>query len=130
MLGQRSAAGVINVITKKGDEGKPRFSFTVETGFEKALKLPNKLGAVDFMTLVNEGSINDNKDPNKYIYSPELIQKYRDNENPYLYPDVDWYKEILDKTTPVHRYNFNVSGATNAFRYFVDLDWYLREWFS
>ena len=49
MLGQRSAAGVINVITKKGDEGKPRFSFTVETGFEKALKLPNKLGAVDFM---------------------------------------------------------------------------------
>lgn len=129
MLGQRSAAGVINVITKKGDEGKPRFSFTVETGFEKALKLPNKLGAVDFMTLVNEGNINDNKDPNKYIYSPELIQKYRDNENPYLYPDVDWYKEILDKTTPVHRYNFNVSGATNAFRYFVDLDWYRENGF-
>lgn len=129
MLGQRSAAGVINVITKKGNEGKPRFSFTVETGFEKALKLPEKLGVLDFMDLVNEGRINDTKNPDGYIYSPELIQKYRDNVNPYLYPDVDWYKEVLNKTTPVHRYNFNVSGATNAFRYFVDLDWYRENGF-
>lgn len=129
MLGQRSAAGVINVITKKGNEGRPRFSFTVETGFEKALRLPDKLGAVDFMTLVNEANINDTKDPNGYIYSSELIQKYRDNVNPYLYPDVDWYKEVLKETAPVHRYNFNVQGASKAFRYFVDLDWYRENGF-
>lgn len=129
MLGQRSAAGVINVITKKGTIGKPRFSFTVETGFEKALKLPEKLGAVDFMTLVNEGNRNDKGDNVKNIYESELIQKYRDNVNPYLYPDVDWYKEVLNKTTPVHRYNFNVSGASEAFRYFVDVDWYRENGF-
>lgn len=131
MLGQRSAAGVINVITKKGNIGRPRFSFTAETGFEKALKLPEILGAVDFMTLVNEGHANDTRTPGAYLnaYSPEIMEKYRNKENGYLFPDVNWYDELLENTAPVHRYNFNVSGATNNFNYFVDLDWYRENGF-
>lgn len=131
MLGQRSAAGVINVITKKGNVGRPRFSFTAETGFEKALKLPDLLGAVDYITLVNEAYANDLREPGAYIeaYNPAIIEKYRNKENPYLYPDVDWYDELLNNTAPVHRYNFNVSGATNSFNYFVDLDWYRENGF-
>ena len=131
MLGQRSAAGVINVITKKGNVGRPRFSFTAETGFEKALKLPDLLGAVDYITLVNEAYANDLREPGAYIeaYNPAVIEKYRNKENPYLYPDVDWYDELLNNTAPVHRYNFNVSGATNSFNYFVDLDWYRENGF-
>ena len=42
---------------------------------------------------------------------------------------MDWYDELLNNTAPVHRYNFNVSGATNSFNYFVDLDWYRENGF-
>lgn len=89
------------------------------------------LGAVDYITLVNEAYANDLREPGAYIeaYNPAIIEKYRNKENPYLYPDVDWYDELLNNTAPVHRYNFNVSGATNSFNYFVDLDWYRENGF-
>lgn len=34
-------------------------------------------------------------------YNPAIIEKYRNKENPYLYPDVDWYDELLNNTAPV-----------------------------
>jgi TonB-linked SusC/RagA family outer membrane protein len=127
LLGQRSASGVVNIITKKGDFGAPRFSFTVQSGFEQAIRLPEKMNAADYAEMVNEAFLNDNpsSEANK-PYSDDAIQKYRTHSDLYLYPDVDWYSEILRKSTPVSRYNFNVGGSSREFRYYVDLD-YLRE---
>ncbi len=129
MLGQRSSAGVVNIITKKGDGGSltPRISFTANVGFEKALKLPKLLGAADYMELANEAYENDGLTPQ---YSQDLIQSYRNHTNdPFLSPDVDWYKQNLEKTTPLYRYNLNISGASRSFRYFVDVDWFRENGF-
>lgn len=127
MLGQRSSAGVINVITRKGNTGTPRISFTANVGFQHALKQPKVLGAADYMTLANEAYTNDDLDA---PFSADLIQAYRNHTNdPYLQPEVDWYKQNLKNTTPVYRYNVNISGASNAFSYFVDMDWYRENGF-
>ncbi|HUP11816.1 MAG TPA: TonB-dependent receptor plug domain-containing protein, partial [Niastella sp.] len=45
MFGQRSAYGIISIKTKKGDVGKPRISFTAQSGFETPSALPKPLAA-------------------------------------------------------------------------------------
>lgn len=127
MLGQRSSSGVINVITRKGNTGTPRISFTANVGFQQALKQPDVLGTADYMTLANEAYTNDGLDA---PFSSDLIAAYRNHTNdPYLQPDVDWYRQNLKKTTPLYRYNVNISGASKAFSYFVDMDWYRENGF-
>ncbi|HEY4154560.1 MAG TPA: SusC/RagA family TonB-linked outer membrane protein, partial [Puia sp.] len=36
--------------------------------------------------------------------------------------DVDWYNEVMKKTTMISNYNLNLSGGNNDVRYFVDLN--------
>ncbi|WP_343020718.1 SusC/RagA family TonB-linked outer membrane protein [Bacteroides xylanisolvens] len=123
MMGHRSSNGVIAITTKKGDMGAPRFSFTAERGFKQANALPDVLPAWQYATLKNEAALNDG---NKAIYTADEIAAYKNHSNPYLYPDVDWYDELLNKNASTQRYNFNVQGNGKGFRYFVDLD-FMRE---
>lgn len=126
MMGQRSSSGIINIITKKGNDGTPRISFTSSLGFEQATKLPQLLNSSQYATLVNEAYANDGLDA---VFSQEDIDNYKNNTNTYLYPNVNWYKTLLNKTTLVDKYNFNVSGSSKAFRYFIDFDWYRENGF-
>jgi TonB-linked SusC/RagA family outer membrane protein len=123
MFGQRSSYGIISVKTKKGDVGKPRISFTAQSGFETPTALPKPLPAWQQATLYNEARQNDlGQTPATPIYSQAQIDAYRDQTDPYTYPDVNWYKTVLNKNARINRYNLNVQGSGKGFRYFVDLD--------
>ena len=123
MFGQRSSYGIISIRTKKGDVGKPRFSFTAQSGFETPTALPKPLAAWQYATLYNEARQNDlGQTPDTPFYSQAQIDAYRDQTDPYTYADVDWYKTVLNKNGRITRYNFNVQGSGKGFRYFVDLD--------
>jgi TonB-linked SusC/RagA family outer membrane protein len=123
MFGQRSSYGVISIRTKKGDVGKPRFSFTAQSGFETPSALPKPLAAWQYATLYNEARQNDQGQTTVApFYSQAQIDAYRDQTDPYTYPDVNWYNTVLNKNARVTRYNFNVQGSGKGFRYFVDLD--------
>jgi TonB-linked SusC/RagA family outer membrane protein len=123
MLGQRSSYGVISIRTKKGDVGKPRISFTVQSGFETPTALTKPLSAWQYATLYNEAKQNDaGTTPVILQYTPAQIDAYQNHTDPYIYPDVDWYNKVLKNRAGVHRYNFNIQGSGKGFRYFVDLD--------
>lgn len=119
MFGQRSSYGIISVKTKKGDVGKPRISFTAQSGIETPTALPKPLPAWQQATLYNEAQQNDF---GTTTYSQAQIDAYRNQTDPYAYPDVNWYKTALKKNAPISRYNLNVQGSGRGFRYFVDLD--------
>jgi TonB-linked SusC/RagA family outer membrane protein len=123
MFGQRSSYGIISIRTKKGDVGKPRISFTAQSGFETPTALPKPLPAWQYATLYNEAKQNDaGTTPVAPQYTQDQIDAYRDHTDPYNYPDVNWYNTVLNKRAGVHRYNFNIQGSGKGFRYFVDLD--------
>lgn len=123
MFGQRSAFGVLSIQTKKGDIGKPRLSFTAQSGFETPTALPKPLPAWQYATLYNEARQNDaGLTPVAPVYSDAQIEAYRNQSDPYIFPDVDWYSTLLKKNARISRYNFNVQGSGKGFRYFVDLD--------
>ncbi|HWV68710.1 SusC/RagA family TonB-linked outer membrane protein [Chitinophaga sp.] len=123
MFGQRSSYGIISVRTKKGDIGKPRISFTAQSGFETPTALPKPLSAWQYATLYNEAKQNDaGATPVIPQYTQVQIDAYKNQTDPYTYPDVDWYNTLLGKRADVARYNLNLQGSGKGFRYFVDLD--------
>jgi TonB-linked SusC/RagA family outer membrane protein len=123
MFGQRSSYGIISIRTKKGDTGKPRISFTAQSGFETPTALPKPLPAWQYATLYNEAKQNDaGITPVTPQYTQAQIDAYKNHIDPYNYPDVDWYSTVLNKTAGVSRYNLNIQGSGKGFRYFVDLD--------
>lgn len=122
LFGQRSSYGIISIKTKKGNLGKPRISFTAQSGFEAPTALPKPLAAWQYATLYNEAKQNEaGTTPVTPVYSQDQINAYKNHTDSYLYPDVNWYKTALNNHAGTNRYNINVQGSGKGFRYFVDL---------
>lgn len=119
MYGMRSSDGIISITTKKGDRGTPRIGFSTQYGIESPLGLPKPLSAGQFAVLYNQARQNDGLDP---FYTQADIDAYNKGTDPYGHPNVDWYKTVLNNTSSIKKYNFNLQGSGTGFRYFVDLD--------
>ncbi|HEY9260493.1 SusC/RagA family TonB-linked outer membrane protein [Chitinophaga sp.] len=120
MLGQRSSRGVLLVTTKRARAGKPRVSFTAQTGVQQSLSLPKPLPAWQYAYLLNEALQNDGKAP---LYKEADFLAFRDHTKPYANPDVNWYDEVLRDNAPMSRYNLNINGGGNVARYSVSLNY-------
>lgn len=119
VYGARAANGAVLVTTKAGKEGPLKVSFTTKQGFNQAQKLPTFYNAYNYSQLYNEALTNDGL---PIRYTAEDIEAYRLGNDPYLHPDVNWYKEVLRKTAPVSSYNLTFSGGDKFVRYFVMLN--------
>ncbi len=120
MLGQRSSRGVLLVTTKRARAGKPRVSFTAQTGVQQSLKLPKPLPAWQYAYLLNEALQNDGEEP---LFDEADFKAFRDHSNPYTHPDVNWYDQILRDNAPLSRYNLNINGGGKVARYSVSLNY-------
>ena len=109
MLGMLGGNGVINIITKRGHEGKLRIEFTSQLAWNKQMYRPKLANSYEYDSLYNQALAGVGK-PN--LYSEEDLNHYRDHTSPYLHPDVDWYKELLKPTSFTHRYSLDFSGGT------------------
>ena len=120
VYGAEGANGVILITSKRGRESKPRFTFRAEGSMLTPTRVPEYLGAKDFMEAYNEGRYNEGNEP---FYSEELIQKYASHEDLDLYPDVNWMDLLKDHTWN-QRYTLNVRGGSARARYFVSGAYY------
>ena len=119
IYGSKGANGVLLITTKRGTSDKLKINFSIQSGFQQPLRLPEFLGAYDYATLYNEALVNDGK---SLLYTPMDLEAYRTGNDPIFHPDVDWYETILRKAAPITNYNFTASGSNEYFRYFVLLN--------
>lgn len=119
LYGIRGANGVLLVTTKRGRTGTPEINFRAQTGWQSPVRLPEFLGSYDYARLYNEALANENK-PLRYTATD--LEAYRTGSDPYFHPDVNWYQEILKKSTPISNYNLNFRGGNTNARYFVLLN--------
>ncbi|MFD2570474.1 SusC/RagA family TonB-linked outer membrane protein [Spirosoma soli] len=119
IYGLRGANGVLLVTTKRGSDGPLVVNFSTQQGFHTASRLPQFLGSYDYARLYNEGLRNDGKAPR---YTDADLEAYRTGSDPYFYPNVNWYNEVLKKTAPISNYNLNFRGGSSTVRYFVLLN--------
>lgn len=118
LYGARGANGIIIVETKSGREGPAKINIRLETHVATPTQMNELLDGVDYMRLYNEARISRNPLLGTY-YSEQKIQSTIDGLNPMIYPNVDWYDELFEKSTINKKANFNVSGGGQVATYYV-----------
>ena len=113
VYGVRGANGVILINTKRGQVGKPRVTVKAEFAATQPVKLPEYLGAADYMQVLDDILI-DTGQQAKYT---DRIAKTRAGYDPDLYPDVNWMDAIANDYASNQRVTVDISGGTETLRY-------------
>lgn len=117
VYGVRGANGVILITTREGIVGKPQINIRFEAGMVQPTKVPDMLDAVQFAELWNAAAGSE-------VYTPEVIQKYRDGSDPDLYPNVDWVDYLYKDLSFNERVNVNVTGGGSTAKYYISGGFY------
>lgn len=112
IFGMRGANGVIVITTKRGTDGKACIKYSGSVSIQSPTKLPEFANSYDYARLANQYFGSE-------IYSAEAIQKYKDGSDPELYPNTNWYDEMLTKNAIQNQHNISISGGNEKIRYYV-----------
>lgn len=121
LYGSRAANGVILVTTKTGGGDRAVIGFTANYGWQSATYLPDYADAVDYTTLHNRAMKNANKTE---LFTPEVIEKYKNGSEPDLYPNTDWYKEVLKSSAPQKDFGVNITAPGKTTKYYLGLNYF------
>jgi len=119
VFGVRGANGVILINTRRGTEGKPELSVTVDQSWQKFLVRADRLHSWEFAELRNQAARNNGLTIEPF--SPYMIQKYRDGSDRVFYPDRDVFHEYFNDWSPQTRVNVNLSGGNKDMKYFLNV---------
>lgn len=125
VYGVKGANGVILLTTKRGTENKPVISFSANFGFKQPT---TKSEWSDYTTSMRQYNIAQAND-NSWNLVPESTMAAWDNAfrtgnyGPYndMFPNVDWWDEMIADVGYQQNYNLNVRGGTKIMSYFVSL---------
>ena len=123
VYGVKGANGVILINTKRGKQGKPQISFRTESAILTSLAERNYINGYEYASLMNEGLRNVGK-PDRW--TAEELEKFRTGSDPYLYPNVDWIDEVLNKNSYQTINNLSVTGGNEIVRYYVNLGYSMQ----
>lgn len=116
IYGSRAANGVILITTQRG-KGDSQFGVRYKGyfGFQKAVCIPEKVNAIEWMQLENVAAVNDGGEP---VYSLEYMEEYAKGigTDPDNYPDTDWQSLILTENGFNHGHNLTLTGATRRIK--------------
>ncbi len=115
--GMRGANGVISIRTKRGFVGKPEIKIVSQAGIQTPSRLPEYLGAAEYVAFYRQALLNDGLQiPSGSTYDPAM---YDGTQDPYTYPDIDWYGKFLKDVAPQQQHKLSFRGGTDAIRYFL-----------
>ena len=124
VFGVRGGNGVILVTTKRGQVGKPVMTASANITAKTKSKMPSHLGSYEALLYRNAAIENQvATSPSSWSYYTPVsdLRKYRDQTDPYMYPDVDWTEEMIRKFAWSQRYNWDIRGGTDFVKYYSSL---------
>ncbi|HQU61105.1 MAG TPA: SusC/RagA family TonB-linked outer membrane protein, partial [Saprospiraceae bacterium] len=113
IYGARAANGVIVITTKKGQSGKPKFSFQSYYGFQDAVNLPELLNSREYLEIRNEAI----KNANTLRDLPRQLDTFNLAILDTL-PDVNWLDEVF-RRAPIQRYMLSATGGSGNSSYYI-----------
>lgn len=122
LYGPRAAKGVIQITTKRGQDGDLKINLHINSGFHFAKSLPKYMGSAEYMTYYNQARQNDGLAP---LYSEEDIYNHGSGINPYRYPNLDMYssdyiKKAYNRTEAIAE----VTGGNQRVKYYTTFGYY------
>jgi len=126
VYGVRGANGVILVTTKRGEVKPPKVNFSTNFGMKQFTSNVNFADYITSMEMFNRAAANE-LDWTKQI-PQSTIDAWRNayatgNYGPYndVFPQVNWFNELVRDFGFSQNYNLNVSGGSNFMAYFVSV---------
>ena len=121
LYGHEAINGVLLVKTKRGNkDSKFNFKAGVSHKFQFDPKTADMVSAYDYANALNKARINDGATP---AYTDVELQKFLDNSDPYVYPNVDWKKEVFKNTAHETNAFLSFFGGTDKLQYYTQLDY-------
>lgn len=120
--GLRGSNGVVLITTKRGSAINTSIKFDAQYGLQKPDHLIEPLNSYEYATLYNEAYLNDRVNlpqPQASFYSQATLDAYKNGTDPFRFPDNNYSKLFLRKSTPVQRYALSAQGGSSTVRYFA-----------
>lgn len=121
VYGVKGANGVVLITTKQGTKGKPKIRMEYLKGFTRFTKVPEFADGVTYMQMANEALTTRGYAPK---YSQDAINKTYTQEDPYLYPNVNWMDEIFNDFGQNQKVNMSVNGGSEFAQFYVSFGMY------
>lgn len=116
IYGIKGANGVLVVTTRRGKKGAPKVNLRIESGLQEPTRTPQFLDSYQSAMLINEGEKNDGIPQS---FTQQDLDLFQNGTDPYGHPDVNWYDKIFKKFSYQANSNLDISGGTNALKYFI-----------
>ncbi|MCE4567042.1 TonB-dependent receptor [Maribellus sp. CM-23] len=126
IYGSRAANGVILITTKRAELDELSISYNHYSGLQTFTNLPERVGAIDHMTLLNEAYSNSGRTP---VFSESYINEYQSNmaSNPDEYPNVDWQNEVYKDFAYQQNHYLTIKGGTQKARLLAGVGFYKQD---
>ncbi|MFO8000193.1 MAG: TonB-dependent receptor [Marinilabilia sp.] len=120
LYGTKGANGVMIVETKSGrDQEKATINVRLENSVSTPTSVPEFADGPRFMEMYNEAILG--RSTGDVPYSQTKIDGTRNNEDPYLFPNVDWYDELFRDYAMNQTANVSVRGGGKKMDYFMNV---------
>jgi TonB-dependent starch-binding outer membrane protein SusC len=116
------ASGILVVTTKRGKAHENGIKVSMQRGVSAPTRLPKYLNSYDYSRFYNQALDNDGVGELKYPES--ALNAYKSGSSPILFPDVDFYKEFLNRSMDVTKIGVQMSGGNEIIRYFGQLGYW------
>ncbi|MBX3255300.1 MAG: TonB-dependent receptor [Chitinophagaceae bacterium] len=117
IYGARAGNGVILVTTKRGNTGKPVITLNSSATMQGITIMPKPANAGQYAEMKSEEWLQSGRPADQVPFTEEQIQKYYDGTDP-LYPNTNWYRELIRDWAPQQQHNLSVRGGTNRIKYY------------
>lgn len=118
VYGSRAAYGILQVTTKRGTEGAPIVSYSLNKSWSQPEIWPAQLESYDRAIYTNLARANDGLDER---YSDQALQAILDGSDPRSYGNYDVRSLVLRDFAPQTKHNINMTGGNEAHHYFVSI---------
>ncbi len=119
IYGARAANGVVLVKTKRAKGKGVQVSYNAFLSKQDATAIPERTSAVEHMELSNMAERNRTGNPNAFLFTQALIDKYKSTPaNNLDVIDTDWLNLLLSNTGLMQNHNVTINSAgdnTNIF---------------
>ncbi|MEI6142525.1 MAG: SusC/RagA family TonB-linked outer membrane protein [Mariniphaga sp.] len=120
IYGKRGANGVLLITTKRGQNNALKVDVSYQYGMNQAFRLPEFFGANDYANALNEALTNDGL---PVRYNNADLAAFKSGDSPYLFPNVNWNKEVLRDFGTNSNFNTTFTGGGDHIKYFTSLNY-------
>ncbi len=116
LYGARGGNGVVLITTKKGEAGQVQINYSFNQIWSQPTIRPERMSSYDHALAKNKVYEAEGKTA---PVADSILQYYKDQSKPYLYPNTNWQDLFLKKFAPGQRHDLSVTSGTRKLTYYA-----------